>query len=447
MTRFSLAVAAVVCGTWVAAGEPPPARDGLRVWLDASAEGTLEIGENGRLVRWRNRVEGGPAAEAEVGRGPVPVADAMNGKPVLRFTGAEWLRLPALRPSVGPVAVFVVAQRREGQAFEPTVFDVVRNDVGLYPIWLGRNGRHEGQNLHGDVAELLVYDRAFVSEDAIQQVLRYLGRKWNAHVLRRDQGWTLVGPLPDPPKRITDRWPLSDQANRDGWQPDPDLTDEFTGDQLDEAEMVADQSQMARTPTRPVPSVQRPGGGRRVAVDHAALVSRRRAHGARLPHLYQRRGAEPPAGSVRLLRGRGPTDALARVERFLVLRSHPGDLDGDRRVRDRRRCARPPAPLPHECPCVPYPRGASPLERRRHVGSALGSGRRLPCLRLAMGPRRTEILRRWGSRPADAQHPLAPAADAESGQRDHAQLVRSASRRGSTLDVPHPLRARLETPG
>ena len=162
MTRFSLAVAAVVCGTWVAAGEPEPARDGLRVWLDASAEGTLEKDETGRLVRWRNRVEGGPAAEAEVGRGPVPVARGMNGKPVLRFTGAEWLRLPALRPSVGPLAVFVVAQRR-------------------------------------------------------------------------DQGWTLVGPLPDPPKRITDRWPLSDQANRDGWQPDPDLTDEFTGDRLDEA--------------------------------------------------------------------------------------------------------------------------------------------------------------------------------------------------------------------
>ena len=272
MTRFSLAVAAVMCGTWVAAGEPEPARDGLRVWLDASAEETLEKDESGRVVRWRNRVEGGPAAEAEVGRGPVHVARGMHGKPVLRFTGAEWLRLPALRPSVGPVAVFVVAQRREehatdvrwqrlvscwngddqddnrvpcfcqtadhkgmGQAFEPTVFDVVRNDVGLYPIWLGRNGRHQGQNLRGDVAELLVYDRAFVSEDAIQQVLRYLGRKWNAHILRRDQGWTLVGPLPDPPERITDRWPLSDQANRDGWQPDPDLTDEFTGDQLDEA--------------------------------------------------------------------------------------------------------------------------------------------------------------------------------------------------------------------
>jgi hypothetical protein len=98
MTRFSFAVAAVVCGTWVAAGEPPPARDGLRVWLDASAEGTLEIGENGRLVRWRNRVEGGPAAEAEVGRGPVPVTDAMNDQPLTLNLDSEtmpnWFGLP-----------------------------------------------------------------------------------------------------------------------------------------------------------------------------------------------------------------------------------------------------------------------------------------------------------------------------------------------------------------
>ncbi len=117
---------------------------------------------------------------------------------------------------MGPVAVFVVAQRREeqatagrwqrlvscwsgeaqddnrvpcfcqiadakgtGQAFEPTVFDVVRDDVGLYPIWLGRNGRHAGQNFHGDLAEVLIYDRATII---------------------RQTGQTIDGPHGDPPR-------------------------------------------------------------------------------------------------------------------------------------------------------------------------------------------------------------------------------------------------------
>jgi len=247
-----------------------PSPDGLRVWLDATARETVEIDGVGRVARWRNRVEGGPAAEAEAGHGPVLVADGMDGRPVLRFSGGEWLRLPALRSETGPVAVFVVAQRLDeqagqggwqrivscwngeaqddnkppcfcqtgdakgtGQLFEPTVFDVVRNDVGLHPVWLGRNGRHEGQNLRGDIAEVLVYDRGFVSEDAIQEVLRYLGEKWGARILRQDKGWTLAGPLPEPPPRVTDALPLSDQENRQGWTSYPNFSDEFTGTELD----------------------------------------------------------------------------------------------------------------------------------------------------------------------------------------------------------------------
>lgn len=260
----------MVCAAWTATAGTAPSPDGLRVWLDAAAQETVERDGNQRVIRWRSRVEKGPAAEAESGHGPVLVANGMNGRPVLRFSGTEWLRLPALRPEEGPVAVFVVAQRRDdqvaerrwqrilscwdgeakddnrppnfcqtadakgtGQAFEPTVFDVVRNDVGLHPIWLGRNGRHDGQNLLGDIAEVLVYDRSFVSEDAIQEILRYLGEKWGAHIRRRDAGWTLAGPLPDPPRRTTDAFPLSDQENRQGWIPHPNFSDEFAGSELD----------------------------------------------------------------------------------------------------------------------------------------------------------------------------------------------------------------------
>ena len=247
-----------------------PSRSGLRVWLDATATESLSQAANGQLVQWQNRVPGGPAAVAEADGAPTVVAKGMNGRSVVRFAGKQSLRLPALREKTGPVAVFVVAQRLADQAsttkwqrivscwdgqrqddnkppnfcqvgdgkgtgkpFEPLVFDVIRDDVGLYPIWLGRNGKHEGQHFCGDIAEVLIYDRGFLSEDAIQNVLRYLGDKWSARVLRQDKGWTLVGPLKDAPKRLTDKLPLSDQANDGKWTPYPALTDEFAGDVLD----------------------------------------------------------------------------------------------------------------------------------------------------------------------------------------------------------------------
>jgi len=269
MRRQHMGVA-IMCATLGAMAGELPSADGLRVWLDASAQATLEQDGAGRLVRWRNRVEGGPDAVAEAGHGPAVVADGMEGQPVVRLAGHEWLTLPALRPAVGPVAVFIVAQRQQEQAgevrwqrlvscwdgqaqddnkppcfsqiggdngfgkpFEPTVFDVVRDDVGLHPLWLGRNAKHEGQNFSGDLAEVLVYDRGFLSEDAIQDVLRYLGTKWGAYVARKDKGWTLVGPLVDPPTRTTDRLPLSDQTNLGGWVPNPTFSDEFEGNALD----------------------------------------------------------------------------------------------------------------------------------------------------------------------------------------------------------------------
>ena len=261
---------AALMAALAAAAVEIPSRDGLRVWLDAATPGSLLRGADGQLGQWQNRVPGGPAAVAEANSAPAVVEKGMNGKPVIRFTGTQWLRLPALRKQTGPVAVFVVAQRLAGQTsdtkwqrivscwdgqrtddnkppdfslvggkkgtgkpFEPMVFDVIRNDVGLHPIWLGRNGKHEGQNFHGDIAEVLVYDRGFLSEDAIQNVLRYLGEKWGARVLRQDKGWTLVGPLKDIPKRVSDELPLSDQTNQGKWTPYPALTDEFKVETLD----------------------------------------------------------------------------------------------------------------------------------------------------------------------------------------------------------------------
>lgn len=46
--------------------------------------------------------------------------------------------------------------------------------------------------------------------------------------------WTLSGPLGPTPPRTTDRAPLSDQENLAGWTLDPEASDEFDGDALDE---------------------------------------------------------------------------------------------------------------------------------------------------------------------------------------------------------------------
>ena len=45
--------------------------------------------------------------------------------------------------------------------------------------------------------------------------------------------WTRKGPLGDTPKRVTDAWPLSDQANRSGWVRFEPMTDAFDGPTLD----------------------------------------------------------------------------------------------------------------------------------------------------------------------------------------------------------------------
>jgi beta-glucanase (GH16 family) len=45
--------------------------------------------------------------------------------------------------------------------------------------------------------------------------------------------WTLAGPLNDPPKRVTDACPLSDQQNKGHWNLYPPMSDEFNGLALD----------------------------------------------------------------------------------------------------------------------------------------------------------------------------------------------------------------------
>jgi beta-glucanase (GH16 family) len=45
--------------------------------------------------------------------------------------------------------------------------------------------------------------------------------------------WNREGPLGETPKRVTDAYPLSDQANQGRWVPFAPMSDEFTGKELD----------------------------------------------------------------------------------------------------------------------------------------------------------------------------------------------------------------------
>jgi beta-glucanase (GH16 family) len=54
--------------------------------------------------------------------------------------------------------------------------------------------------------------------------------------------WTRQGSLGETPRRTSEAWPLSDQANRSGWHPNTALSDEFEGAALDTNKWVVGMS-------------------------------------------------------------------------------------------------------------------------------------------------------------------------------------------------------------
>jgi len=252
-----------------------PSLDGLQLWLDAADAKTIAADGNGIVMKWLDKsgqdhhaVRGSDKSRAK------RVEDAMNGKPVIRFGGSEHFRVPAIRDAKGPVTVFVVSQRSADQAsdkkwqrlvsawdgqspadnkspsfcftvsdgkenggggaYKAAVHDRAYTDVKIGTVAIAGSAKSGGQLFRGDIAEVLVYDRGFVSEDAIQLVLGYLSKKWGARVARVDEGWTRTGVLGDTPKAVADTFPLSDQANKGGWTKYEPVSDEFEGTTLDE---------------------------------------------------------------------------------------------------------------------------------------------------------------------------------------------------------------------
>jgi len=255
------------------ASENQPSTSGLQIWLDASDSKTLTTNTDGHLLQWRDKSgHGHDATNDSSAPSPQVISKAIGKSPAIRFSGHEYLRLSGvIRPQAGPLTIFIVSQRLASQSsgqqwqrlvsssdpaattddgrapnicflaqpdgnpqpYLPRIEEQEFSDASPAIMTIGRSAQGPVNFFYGDIAELLIYDRGFVSEDESRAILEYLRDKWNAHIANEDDNWTRVGLLPSPPARENDAWPLSDQANKTGWTKIEDLSDEFDENSLD----------------------------------------------------------------------------------------------------------------------------------------------------------------------------------------------------------------------
>jgi len=187
--------------------------EGLQLWLDAADAGTLETDVQGNVRRWRDKSgKGHHALPADPSKLLRLQADPLNGKPVIRGTGAAGMRVGAIRAGLGPFTLFVVSQAGEAggpewqriigswcgkgkdwlppnwtivrpggakpAAYAAKVFTISKRDGhALAGITLGDSPSGAHQSFTGDIAEILLFDRClrFDEADAIEQ---YLTQKW-----------------------------------------------------------------------------------------------------------------------------------------------------------------------------------------------------------------------------------------------------------------------------
>ncbi|KAI9003432.1 concanavalin A-like lectin/glucanase domain-containing protein [Hyaloraphidium curvatum] len=122
-----------------------------------------------------------------------------------------------------------------GKEFAATIMSTSNQSVVLAALAIGGQRKGNGQFLKGDIAEVLIYDRTFLTWDESHQVIEYLSTKWGIALGAEDRNWTRAGPLGDLPQRTSDVLPLSDQANAGGWVRYDAMWDEFDGPALDAA--------------------------------------------------------------------------------------------------------------------------------------------------------------------------------------------------------------------
>ncbi|MBU0608097.1 MAG: hypothetical protein KKI08_09415, partial [Armatimonadetes bacterium] len=188
-------------------------RDGLLVWLDAADASTIATGADGAVSAWRSK---GPGQLAALPRDPAqpPVKlqpDGLNGHPVVRGTGGGALRVKMPEREPGPLTVLVVSHAPEAagpawqriaaasrpepkeweapnwiigraggekpQAYQPRLFIAQPRAGVLDRLTVLGASESAGQNLCGDVAEVLIFGRA-LRFDEMLSVQQYLTKKW-----------------------------------------------------------------------------------------------------------------------------------------------------------------------------------------------------------------------------------------------------------------------------
>ncbi|MDB5983771.1 MAG: putative glycoside hydrolase, family 16 [Pseudomonas sp.] len=265
---LAILVGLVACNTLGAASSPPDA--GLVLWLDAADASKMTLDAQNRLQYWRDKsgkANDAAVDDAAVASRPQLVANAMNGHSVVRFGGASAFLGKTIRAATGPVTVIIVSRRTPAQAggedwqrlfssrpqladndnvapnfgislqqitaYEPTISFLELSEVPIGPYAVGRNVVGTSEDLRGDIAEVLVYDRAFVSQGERQKAFQYLADKWAVTMPAQDNAWTRVGGLGTLPKQTNVNLPLSDQANAGKWTLDTQFSDNFDGTTLD----------------------------------------------------------------------------------------------------------------------------------------------------------------------------------------------------------------------
>ena len=188
---------------------------GLQLWLDGADAKGIEADAAGGIRRGKDRSgKGRDAVPAATANAFVVQAGALNGRAVVRCAGLGSLKIGSIREELGGMTAFVVSRGSEaaGQpwqrilgardaaapekewerpnwqlvrpgggtpaAYEAQVF-TLRQKSGhtLQGVVVAGSTAAETQFLAGDLAEVLLYDRA-LDEDEVDAILEYLGRKW-----------------------------------------------------------------------------------------------------------------------------------------------------------------------------------------------------------------------------------------------------------------------------
>jgi len=192
---------------------PVELQKGLVLHLDADEGKSLRLSEDGRVVGWKDLSPAKHDAALGSAQGPLLVRGALNGRSVLRFGGTEFFK-SQLAGGAGGLSVFAVfrrdanqaSQRRwqrvlsgwdgttpndnaapsflldtngSGAAMPPTILSgLLPDNTYRGAIEIGRNAAKKGEFLEGDLCEVLVFDRSFLTYDPIQAINDYFVAKW-----------------------------------------------------------------------------------------------------------------------------------------------------------------------------------------------------------------------------------------------------------------------------